>query len=233
MKYFIKVMNTFVSVEARYEFLQNCLKPFRVKTAKGIKFWVDLDQDILEKRIQRNPQLSKEAVEYIYSGKDFYENILALRCIQLNALTVSINNKGYLFCGLSSTQKTEITEALRKHFTSFKLISDETIMLRVDDKKTYLFATPWTSKIIPESTKSIILKKIFVLDTDKIQDYMEMLVKYETIKSFAVMPESANGIGTLSDSIKLLISKHKLNNLAENYSIDEITNLIAEDDKKK
>ena len=129
----------------------------------------------------------------------------------LHSAGISINEKGYIFCGKSGSGKTTISNLFKK-ITKAKLLTDESLLLRRQSGDIYMYGTPWkgSSDNIYSNTRVQVEKIYFIFhgkenkssEIDK-HDAISILVqqafpyfwdKTLMLKSFSLMTAITNCI---------------------------------------
>lgn len=96
---------------------------------------------------QEHPYLSKDDCEYMFTGAEFYNQLLRFSGLLLHASAVVVDGKAYLFSANSGTGKSTHTGLWLKYFGDRAVIlNDDKPALRLEDGVWYAYGTPWSGK---------------------------------------------------------------------------------------
>ena len=95
----------------------------------------------------RQPHLSKDDCEYMYTGAVFYRELLQHGGFLLHSSSVVVDGKAYLFSAPSGTGKSTHTGLWLKVFGDRAyILNDDKPALRLEDRIWYAYGTPWSGK---------------------------------------------------------------------------------------
>lgn len=106
--------------------------------------------DIIIKKERYNtkrwPNASYDDIAYMYSGADFYRQLLSFDGMMLHSSAVEIDGFAYLFSGPSGTGKSTHARLWQQMFPSARIFNDDKPALRYIDGAWYAYGTPWCGK---------------------------------------------------------------------------------------
>jgi len=95
---------------------------------------------------QNYSYLSDDDGEYIFSGANFYRQLLEHDGLMLHASAVVADGRAYLFTADSGTGKSTHTKLWLKRFPGAYILNDDKPALRLEDGCWYAYGTPWSGK---------------------------------------------------------------------------------------
>ena len=95
---------------------------------------------------ERLGEYSKEVIEYMSSGAQFYRQLLELGGMMLHSSAVEYDGYAYLFSGPSGMGKSTHTGLWCSVFDSARVINDDKPALRRIDGVWHAYGTPWSGK---------------------------------------------------------------------------------------
>lgn len=138
-----------VDLNCRYETLLKQTIPYEIgaDTEKTAQISVDVPDSEIEKGISKYPTLSKDDIEYVYSGGRFYRQLLDFNGMMLHASAVVKNGYAYLFSANPGTGKSTHTSLWLKVFKDDAfIINDDKPALRIIDGEIFVYGTPFSGK---------------------------------------------------------------------------------------
>jgi len=138
-----------VDLNCRYETLLKQTIPYEIgaDTEKTAQISVDVPDSEIEKGISKYPSLSKDDIEYVYSGGRFYRQLLDFNGMMLHASAVVKNGYAYLFSANPGTGKSTHTSLWLKVFKDDAfIINDDKPALRIIDGEIFVYGTPFSGK---------------------------------------------------------------------------------------
>lgn len=95
---------------------------------------------------ERYSYLSDDDGEYIFTGSNFYRQLLQHDGIMLHASAVVVEGVAYLFTADSGTGKSTHTGLWLKRFPGAYILNDDKPALRLENGVWYAYGTPWSGK---------------------------------------------------------------------------------------
>lgn len=179
------IADILVEMNPKYNRLYSQSEKYLVQTDKTPDLVISLSDEFLEEKQAKNPELSLEDCEYMWTGSEFYHKLLEYNGIMLHSSCVAVDGKAYLFSAPSGTGKSTHTSLWQKKFgKSLVYVNDDKPALLYRDGVVFACGTPFSGKTdlnsnckyplegicllhradtnsIKESDKSLALKKIF------------------------------------------------------------------------
>ena len=138
-----------VDLNYRYETLLKQAAPYEhgADLSKPAQISVDVSEADIEKGVLKYPPLTKNDIEYVYSGGRFYRQLLDFDGMLLHASAVVKNGYAYLFSADPGTGKSTHTSLWLKVFKDGAfIINDDKPALRIVDDEIYVYGTPFSGK---------------------------------------------------------------------------------------
>lgn len=146
-----------------------------------------------------------EKYEYILSYMRFAEIISKHYFITLHASCVTLGNHAFIITG-NRTRKAFTSEWLKK-YNSCELISNDKLIVKLENNMLKVYATPWSGEKIVENNQEWILKTILFLEKGIFNRFIELNTE-QKIKI------TATDLGIMTDT------------LDNNYLFDFCINLV-------
>ena len=151
-----KIAELIVNMESKGRILDRQGSRYRTHGSETADITIAIADDFLTMKHKENPHLTTDECEYIWTGGEFYHQLLDFHGFMLHASAIAIDNRAYLFSALSGTGKSTHTELWQKHFGENRavIINDDKPAMRFIDNQFYVYGTPWSGK----SDKSLDIK---------------------------------------------------------------------------
>lgn len=95
----------------------------------------------------KNPELTEDACEYMFSGAEFYKHLITFEGMMLHSSAVVADGRAYLFTAPSGTGKSTHTALwLRVLGERAFILNDDKPAIRWEDGAFYAYGTPWSGK---------------------------------------------------------------------------------------
>lgn len=95
----------------------------------------------------RHPEMSDEVGEYLYSGANFYRNLLDFGGMMLHSSAVVVDGKAYLFTADPGTGKSTHTKLWLEQFGDRAyILNDDKPAIRKEEDGWFAYGTPWSGK---------------------------------------------------------------------------------------
>lgn len=143
-----RVADLYVAVDFRYE---ETVKKSAAYESKDRPEVIDVVLNISDESFQKTREelsaLSKEDVEYVYTGSIFYHALIEFGGLMLHSSAVVVDGYAYLFSADSGTGKSTHTELwLKKFGERAYILNDDKPAIRIEDGVAYAYGTPWSGK---------------------------------------------------------------------------------------
>lgn len=169
---------------------------------------INLSKDFYQKRLEENPHLNIDSIEYIFAGSYFYNHILDFDGFLLHSSAICKDNNAYLFSADSGTGKSTHTLNWLKYFgkDNVTYINDDKPAIRKIENKFYCCGTPFSGKtnlskniLIP--IRAIIFIKRGVDNSIKLMNSKDAISKIFGQTIFTNSFERMNKLLTLLDDL--------------------------------
>lgn len=138
-----------VDIECRYETLLKQTVPYEQGADLSLPadIIVELSEADIDGGINKYKNLSRNDIEYVYSGTRFYKDLLAFDGMMVHSSAVVKNGYAYLFSADPGTGKSTHTSLWLKAFGDDAfIINDDKPALRIIDGQVYVYGTPFSGK---------------------------------------------------------------------------------------
>lgn len=122
--------------------------PYLSYESRPVDMTIALDEDFLMHKQKENPYLSIDECEYIWTGSEFYRQLLNFEGMMLHASALAYEGRSYLFSAPCGTGKSTHTRLWQQHFgiDKARIINDDKPAIRFIDNSFYVYGTPWSGK---------------------------------------------------------------------------------------
>ena len=143
-----KIADLTVALQANGKILAKQSPPYLSDSTRPVDFTIALSEDFLRQKQQENPHLSLDECEYIWTGADFYRQLLNFDGLMLHASALAYGGRAYLFSAPCGTGKSTHARLWQQHFGIAKvhIINDDKPAIRCIDNYFYVYGTPWSGK---------------------------------------------------------------------------------------
>lgn len=107
---------------------------------------IDLTEEFLREKNKRYPALTYEETEYMWTGSDFYKQLIEHNGIMLHSSCVEKDGSAYLFSARSGTGKSTHTHLWLKNLPGTSIINDDKPALVSENGVWYACGTPFSGK---------------------------------------------------------------------------------------
>ncbi len=147
-------MNTYniagltVSLQASGKTLARQSPPYLSSEPRPVDFAIAVDEDFMRLKQKENPHLSPDECEYIWTGFEFYRQLLDFQGMMLHASALVLGNRSYLFSAPCGTGKSTHARLWQQHFgiDKARIINDDKPAIRFIDNSFYVYGTPWSGQ---------------------------------------------------------------------------------------
>ncbi len=159
------VASLIVEMQPKEKTLSTQSLPYEINTDQNADITISLSESFLKKEQERNPHLTLDSCEYIFSGAVFYEQLLRFMGLILHASAVVVDGQAYLFSAKSGTGKSTHTSLWLRYFGERAyIINDDKPALRLIDGVFKVCGTPWSGKTAQNINRIVPLKGIAFLE---------------------------------------------------------------------
>lgn len=221
MKYAIASLIVDMQPEGKTLLTQS--KPYLTDSGAEADITVNIDRFQLQKMQQKNPHLTYDDCEYIYTGEVFYKALIGFDGMLLHASAVSLDGEAYLFSAKSGGGKsTHAALWLRFFGGRANIINDDKPALRLIDSKFYVMGTPWSGKTNLNRNESAPLKAIAFLEQGKENTIKRLNAKEALPLLFEQTLRPAKDIDKLSFLLDRLLKDVPFYKLTCDISMDAV-----------
>lgn len=159
------VASLVVAMQPEEEKLSRQSLPYEINTERKVDITITVDRTWLRYKQSQNPKLNVNDSEYIFTGAEFYEKLLAFNGLLLHASAVVLDGQAYLFSAKSGVGKSTHTSLWLQYFGSRAyIINDDKPALRLIDNQIMVCGTPWSGKTDLNKNEIVPLKAIAFLE---------------------------------------------------------------------
>ncbi len=160
MKY--KIADVIIEMEPTGRLIKQAER-YKTETDSKPSFTVDIGD--IERYNSKEREYSLEEFQYLYSGTDFYRQLLNYNGMMLHSSAVVVDNNAYLFSAASGTGKSTHTSFwLKKFGDRAYILNDDKPAIRIMDGGIYAYGTPWSGKYDISINKRVKLKGICIIE---------------------------------------------------------------------
>lgn len=127
---------------------------------------INLSDAFFAAKLEENPHLDYEMIEYIWMGSEFYNALIHFSGMLLHSSCVVYNNEAYLFSAPCGTGKSTHTQIWLKRFPGAYILNDDKPAIRITEKGIYAFGTPFSGKTNLNVNKGVPIKGICMISRD-------------------------------------------------------------------
>ncbi len=187
---------------------------------------IKIQDDDFENLVKETPYLSREDIEYLYTGSAFYEALLYFKGFMLHSSGVVVDNYAYLFSADPGTGKSTHTDLWVKYFGSdkAKIINDDKPAIRMVDDKIYVYGTPWSGKTDQNINMKVPLGAIVFLERSE-DNWVKKIEPKEAIPLIlqqTIRPNEQETMIKLLDMLDIVLSRVNLYRLGCNISEEAV-----------
>lgn len=158
-------------------------KAYKCNTKSQADIKINIKKEFLQEKQKQNPHLTIDECEYIWTGAEFYNTIIAFGGFMLHASAVAFDGKAYLFSANSGTGKSTHTALWQKYFGEERaqIINDDKPAITLIEDKFYACGTPWSGKTDKNLPKIVPLASIIFMERSEI-NWIRRIDSKESIK---------------------------------------------------
>lgn len=156
-----------VDMNIRYPRLRNQSRAYEYHGDRETNVKIRLSEAFYQERLEENPHLDYEMIEYIWMGAEFYNALIHFGGMLLHSSCVVYEDQAYLFSAPCGTGKSTHTQIWLKRFPGAYILNDDKPAIRITDKGIYAFGTPFSGKTSQNVNACAPIKGICVIGRDK------------------------------------------------------------------
>jgi hypothetical protein len=143
-----KIADLLVALQANGKTLTRQTPQYLSCESRSADITIALNDNFLQCRQKENPHLSFDECEYIWTGIEFYRQLLNYNGMMLHASALAYEGRSYLFSAPCGTGKSTHARLWQEHFgfDNARIINDDKPALRFIDNSFYVYGTPWSGK---------------------------------------------------------------------------------------
>jgi len=127
-----------------------------------------IPDEALEEMQKKEPNLTLDNCEYLYTGSAFYSGLLYFGGFMLHSSAVVMDGKAYLFTADSGTGKSTHTSLWLKAFgEKAQILNDDKPAIRIGNDGIFACGTPWSGKTDLNINKIVPIGAIGFLERSK------------------------------------------------------------------
>ena len=185
---------------------------------------VGVSDELIEAKRSAFPHLSVSDCEYMWSGEQFFRNILNFDGFVLHASAVVYEGKAYLFSAPSGTGKSTHTKIWQRVFGEDNafIINDDKPIIRLVCGKVMVYGTPWSGKDGISQNVGVPLQGICFLERAE-ENRINSIDTKDAIYSIlnqTVRPQDVCGMDRLLDVLGRVLKNTKVYRMGCNMSDD-------------
>lgn len=209
MKYLCSIANRIVSVDAEYPLLISRIKKYQISSNQQPDFSISIPLSERDAFLHEHPEASLESIEYMLTGKQFFQKILQDHAFFLHASAVSVDGKAYLFSAPSGTGKSTHTSLYLKVFPQSFLINDDKPILRKEGDAFVVYGSPWSGKHDLSTNVGVPLQAIcFLQRGDNEIRQLSTLESLKRIFSQTLLPKDRQEYDLFHQTVSSLLSQY-------------------------
>lgn len=155
-----------VDMNIRYPRLKSQSKAYEYNGDRETNVKIRLSEEFYQQRLEENPHLDYEMIEYIWMGSEFYNALIHFNGMLLHSSCVVYNNEAYLFSAPCGTGKSTHTQIWLKQFPGAYILNDDKPAIRITDEGVFACGTPFSGKTSQNVNAHAPIKGICILGRD-------------------------------------------------------------------
>lgn len=183
MKY--KIADSMVEFEPKLEVLKTRANPYRIEDSQNVDWQIRIEEDRIEERRAKEPEITLDLAEYLLTGWEFYRGLLKNKGYFLHASCVVVDDEAYLFSADSGTGKSTHTGLWMKYLAEKKpyILNDDKPAIRILDDGVYAYGTPFSGKYDINQNKKVKVKAICFLERST-ENWIRKVEPKEAVRLF-------------------------------------------------
>ncbi len=156
-----------VDMNVRFPRLGSQSRDYEYDGERETNVKIRLSEQFYNDRLEENPHLDYEMIEYIWMGSEFYNALIHFNGMLLHSSCIVYENKAYLFSAPCGTGKSTHTQLWLKRFPGSYILNDDKPAIRINNDGTvYAFGTPFSGKTNQNVNKAVPIAGICILERD-------------------------------------------------------------------
>lgn len=155
-----------VDMNVKYPRLKRQSKAYEYHGDRKTNVKIRLTEDFYRERLEENPHLDYEMIEYIWMGSEFYNSLIHFNGMLLHSSCVVYEDQAYLFSAPCGTGKSTHTQIWLKQFPGAYILNDDKPAIRLTEKGVYAFGTPFSGKTNQNVNRYAPIKGICIIGRD-------------------------------------------------------------------
>jgi hypothetical protein len=222
----LRVADLNVDVEYKYPTLIKQAQPYITEFEKA-NMRVFVSDESLDLLAEENPHLTKDDLEYIYTGAGFYEALLDFDGFLLHSSGVCVDGYAYLFSADPGTGKSTHTGLWQEYFGEDKalIINDDKPAIRLVDDELFAYGTPWSGKTDKNLNMRVPVGAIVFIERSADGNWVKEITSKEAIPLImgqTVRPVEQAKMIKLLDVLDTLLRRVKVYRLGCDMSFDAV-----------
>ena len=155
------------------------------------------------------PNVSDDDCEYIYTGANFYKQLINYNGIMLHSSAVVMNGKAYLFAAPCGTGKSTHTSLWLQMFgENAYILNDDKPAIRLEDGVFFAYGTPWSGKTNQNVNVRVPIGGICIISRGKYNEIVRIHGKEAIIGIYSqtLHPQNEKYIDKVFSLLEVLIN---------------------------
>ena len=220
MKY--NIANIIIHMNVRFPRLTRQCKEYIYTGNKPADLRITLSDSLFSEKLEENPHLDYEMIEYIWMGAEFYNALIHYNGMLLHSSCVVYNDEAYLFSAPCGTGKFTHTEIWLKRFPGAYILNDDKPAIRLTDNGIYAFGTPFSGKTNLNVNNGVPIKGICIIERDT-YNHIEPIAADEALFNIlnqTVRPNDENSMNKMLTTLDSVLSSVPVYRLFCNMELD-------------
>ena len=170
---------------------------------------IDIPEEYLERKTKEIKELSYEQHEYVWTGMEFYKELLEHNGLMVHSSCVEKDGFAYLFSANCGTGKSTHTHLWLKNLSGTRIINDDKPALILEDDVWYACGTPFSGKTKESENVKVPVRAITFLERSNNNSVKRISVE-EAIKLLfqqTIKPSDKNRAIKLLENVDKLLRK--------------------------
>lgn len=140
-----KIADIVVEIRSNFDLFEKISKDYLYAGDEPANFKIEIREDYLKKRAEKNTHLSISDVENVLLADAFNKRILKYNAMLLHSSAIFYNGKAFLFSADSGVGKSTHTKRWIEKFgvENVKIINDDKPIIRYVDNEWYVYGSPF------------------------------------------------------------------------------------------
>ena len=156
-----------IDMNVRFPRLKRQSEAYKYDGDENPNVKIRLSDSFFAEKLQENPHLDYEMIEYIWMGSEFYNALIHFNGMLLHSSCVVYEDKAYLFSAPCGTGKSTHTQIWLKRFPGAYILNDDKPAIRISkDGTVYACGTPFSGKTAQNVNHIVPIAGICILGRD-------------------------------------------------------------------